>query len=146
MDAPRILDVSAGRSEWIDRLLQSGSVVLVIAPPGTMEQFPLAEPAPVRPVLQAGLLTIDVGERLVLCSGEQIHTSGREFELLSMLARPPGQLRTYRELYEHAWQERYLDATAVRSAVKRLRRRLVGCPDVSIISVRGVGCRLVIRD
>ena len=95
---------------------------------------------------ETGRLTIDRMLRQVTWADQAIHLSPREFELLAMLAADTGRVWTFEEIVTTVWKTRYLgDTDMVFSAVKRLRRRLAAAmADLRIVSVRGVGFRLVV--
>lgn len=104
-----------------------------------------AEPAADSPA-DTGRLIIDRMLREVRWADQAIHLSPREFELLAMLAADTGRVWTFEEIVTTVWKTRYLgDTDMVFSAVKRLRRRLAAAmADLRIVSVRGVGFRLVV--
>jgi DNA-binding response OmpR family regulator len=54
--------------------------------------------------LHAGELEIQLGEGLVLATGQALTLSVREFELLAALARRMGAIVTRTELYEEVWK------------------------------------------
>src|SRR5699024_11828702 len=91
-------------------------------------------------------LTIDRMLRQVTWDDKVVHLSPREFELLAMLAADTGRVWTFEEIIATVWKTRYLgDTDMVFSAVKRLRRRLASAiAELRIVSVRGVGFRLVV--
>lgn len=103
--------------------------------------------APQPRVIDRGRLRIDTAARQVSWEGMDIALSAREFELLAALASEPGRVWTFEELMSRIWRTRYLgDADPVVSAVKRLRRRLASVVELRVVSVRGVGFRLVVPD
>lgn len=126
-----------------------GRVVVVLAP-DALAVRPLLEGdavgAPHGDTVGGGRLTIDRMLRQVTWADRVIHLSPREFELLSMLAADTGRVWTFEEIIATVWKTRYLgDTDMVFSAVKRLRRRLAeAMADLRIVSVRGVGFRLVV--
>jgi DNA-binding response OmpR family regulator len=77
-----------------------------------------------------------------------VECSAREFDLLCLLAGDMEKVWTFAELTEKVWKTSYLgDADMLVSAVKRLRRRLAAVGDgIQVVSVRGVGFRLVARE
>lgn len=99
-------------------------------------------------VIERGALQVDVRAREVLWAGARIELSVREFDLLATLATDAGKVWTFDELMSRIWKTRYLgDAEMVVSTVKRLRRRLARAVDgLRVVSVRGVGFRLVVPD
>lgn len=99
-------------------------------------------------VIEHGHLRVDSTAREVTWAGVSIELSAREFDLLAILASDAGRVWTFEELMARIWHTRYLgDADPVVSAVKRLRKRLAAVvEELRVVSVRGVGFRLVVPD
>lgn len=99
-------------------------------------------------VIEHGHLRVDSTTREVTWAGVSIELSAREFDLLATLASEGGRVWTFQELMARIWKTRYLgDADPVVSAVKRLRKRLaVVVGELRVVSVRGVGFRLVVPE
>ncbi|GAB2695934.1 winged helix-turn-helix domain-containing protein [Thalassiella azotivora] len=105
-------------------------------------------PGPARgDVLTVGDLTVDAASREVRWRDRVVELSARGFDLLRTLASEPGRVWSFAELTSQVWHRPYVgDDDSVTSAVKRLRARLAQtAPDVGVVSVRGVGYRLVVR-
>ena len=89
--------------------------------------------------------TVDPARREVTVAGSHVHLSRREFDLLTLLLSPAGQVRTRDELIERLWPDRDLsDSRTLDTHIHRLRAKLEGDPDAAaaIVTVRGVGFRL----
>jgi DNA-binding winged helix-turn-helix (wHTH) protein len=92
-----------------------------------------------------GTLRIASASREVSVAGIRVHLSAQEFDLLAALASDTHRVWSFEELTEQVWRTDYLgDREHVNSAIKRLRRRLAGRPGIRIVSVRGVGYRLMV--
>ncbi len=63
---------------------------------------PPAGPGPDR-CLIAGPLLVDLARRRVTLSGQEVHLTPTEFELLKVLVYRPGRIVTYRELLREVW-------------------------------------------
>jgi two-component system KDP operon response regulator KdpE len=84
-----------------------------------------AAPAPEDPVIEADGLSIDLGSRVVLLRGEDVHLTPIEFDLLRVLARNRGRLLTHRALLQEVWGHAYGDDVAtLRTSIARLRRKI----------------------
>jgi DNA-binding response OmpR family regulator len=98
-------------------------------------------PEPIR----IGDVQVEPETRRVLARGMVVHLSEHEFSLLLALCCDMQRAWAFGELYEAVWHSPYLgDATAVRSAVKRLTRKLLDAgvrPPIE--SVRGFGFRAI---
>ena len=97
-------------------------------------------PAPAR--LQAGDVVIDTAGWTASRDGEQLPLTPLEFDLLSALARRPGQVLTREELLERVWgHEHPQDSRLVNVHVQRLRSKVERDPEHPevVLTVRGVG-------
>jgi DNA-binding response OmpR family regulator len=94
--------------------------------------------------LRFGELEIDSRGRRVLVGGEEAALTHREFDLLSFLARHPGQAFTRDQLMDHVWQyDFYTDTTTVTVHIRRVRAKIEPDPEQPrfIQTVWGVGYR-----
>lgn len=90
----------------------------------------------------AGRVRIDLRAHRVTVSGDEVQLTGKEFDLLTLLARDAGAVvdreRILREIWHTTW---YGSSKTVDVHVAALRRKL-GDPGL-IETVRGIGLRLV---
>ena len=94
-------------------------------------------------VLRAGPLAMDTAARRVTCDGRPVDLSPREFAVLEVLLRHPGQVLTRTQIGEHVWNFDFLnESNVVDVYVGYLRRKLEGDGRPLIHTVRGVGYRL----
>jgi two-component system OmpR family response regulator len=91
-------------------------------------------------ILSAGPLRLDPASRLAWLGPREVRLSAKEFALLELFLRYPGQVLTRSRLLDHAWDFTF-DGTSnvVDQYVGYLRRKLA--PDL-IETVRGAGYRL----
>lgn len=94
-------------------------------------------------VLRAGELTLNLIDRTVQRSGQEILLPPREFTLLAFLMRTPGRVFTRVQLLEHVWGFGFDPQTnLVEVCVGRLRSKIDDPNAASLIeSMRGVGYR-----
>jgi DNA-binding response OmpR family regulator len=99
-----------------------------------------ARPGEDADVVAAGPVRIDVRAHRVTVEGAEVHLTGKEFDLLTVLARDAGAVvgreRLLREVWNTTW---YGSSKTVDVHVASLRRKL-GDPSL-IETVRGVGLR-----
>ena len=96
------------------------------------------------PVIEVGRLRIEVAQRRVSLHGEEVLVSQKEFELLRTLATEPTRVFTKEELLRSIWGYRALGSTrTLDSHACRLRRKLVTEGERYVVSVWGVGYRLI---
>jgi two-component system KDP operon response regulator KdpE len=98
------------------------------------------------PLLVVGELEVDLQAHEVRVSGQPVHLTPHEFDLLRYLARNEGKLLTHRMILQEVWGPGYGDATNILHVnVSQLRRKLE--PDPSrpryLLTEPGVGYRLV---
>jgi two-component system, OmpR family, response regulator RegX3 len=97
--------------------------------------------------LVAGPVRVELSSRVVTRSGQRIHLSRREFDLLAFLMSPADYVRTRDELIDAVWSKRDLsDSRTLDTHVRRLRMKLEkdpGDPQL-LVTVRGVGFRFMV--
>lgn len=88
-------------------------------------------------------LSLDEVHHFASWQGRPLPLTCRERAILGCLLGDPGRVRSYRELFEHAWGGYYLgDPSLVHSALKRVRRKIRDAGvALTIDAVRGVGFR-----
>jgi DNA-binding response OmpR family regulator len=97
-------------------------------------------------LVRVGRLEIDREQRTASYAGARLPLTEQEIDLLLALAAAPSRRLTFRELDHIVWGDRHRhDTQRIRSAVKRLRRKLVAA-DVRCVlqAVRGHGFRLIV--
>ena len=95
-------------------------------------------------VLEVGDLRLDPATREVSRGSSPIHLSAKEFALLEIFMRRPGEVLSRLHLLEHAWDFAYDNRSNVVDVyVRRLRRKIdkpFAC--ASLETIRGAGYRL----
>jgi two-component system, OmpR family, response regulator len=96
------------------------------------------------PVLSVGDLSLDVGTRVVSRRNTQIALSTKEFQLLEVFMRRPGQVLSRYDLLEGAWDMGYENRSNVVDVYVRYLRDKIDRPFGirTIETVRGAGYRL----
>jgi DNA-binding response OmpR family regulator len=74
------------------------------------------------PTIEVGDLVLDPSSLGVTRAGRQVHLTAREFALLSLLARHPGQLFTRERLIETLWDADFAAETANLSRAQILQQ------------------------
>jgi DNA-binding response OmpR family regulator len=91
-------------------------------------------------------LSVDQPRRRVTLNGTPLELRPREFDLLALLARHPGQVFTREALLRQVWgQEGFLDARTVDVHIRRLRAHLAAVDPAAAERIQtewGVGYRL----
>jgi two-component system OmpR family response regulator len=95
-------------------------------------------------MLVAGDLSMDPSARKVWRGEEEILLSGKEFALLEVFMRRPGQMLSRLELLEQAWDQDYQHRSNVIEVYIRYLRRKIDHPFAinTLETVRGAGYRL----
>jgi two-component system OmpR family response regulator len=101
-------------------------------------------PATRGPVLSIGDLSLDPGTRVVSRGSTQIGLSTKEFQLLEVFMRRPGQVLSRYDLLEGAWDMAYENRSNVVDVYVRYLRNKIDRPFGirTIETVRGAGYRL----
>lgn len=89
-------------------------------------------------------LEIDLYHRKVLVKGKKIELSDLEFRLLLYLAKQPGRVFTYEQIYEAVWEEEYVyEKGHIMSHICHIRDKLKLGSEIPqyIENIRGVGYR-----
>lgn len=96
------------------------------------------------PLVQAGDLVLDPAAREVRRAGTLVRLTSKEFALLEVLARHPGQVFPQDRLIEAVWDADFAaESNVVEVYIRSLRRKLDGGRrDGLIETIRGVGYRL----
>lgn len=93
------------------------------------------------PMYEDSRLSIDFAEMRVVCEGESVKLTRKEFALLSALAKSARRVATRQQLLDNVWgYEYYGDTRTLDVHIRRLRQKLGTCGD-GIETVVGVGYR-----
>ena len=92
-------------------------------------------------VITIGELTVDVARRTATRAGATAELSAREFTLLEVFARHPGQVLSQQQLLDLVWGYDFDPGSNVVDVYVRYLRRKLGAEYVE--TVRGMGYRLV---
>jgi two-component system alkaline phosphatase synthesis response regulator PhoP len=95
------------------------------------------------PPYNDGTLTIDFDDMRVLCYGEAVRLTRKEFALLSTLVKNQNRVATRQRILDDVWGHDYFgDTRTLDVHVRRLRQKLGECSR-SIETVVGVGYRFI---
>jgi two-component system OmpR family response regulator len=102
-----------------------------------------------RPVeLRVGDLTLDTAHHRVSRAGQGVSLSPKEFSLLELFMRAPGQVLSRSHIVDHVWDFAYDGGSNVVDVYVRYLRRKIDVPfgRDDLETVRGVGYRLRLPD
>jgi two-component system OmpR family response regulator len=96
------------------------------------------------PELRVGDLRLDPARHQVWRGKEEIELSAKEFAVLEVFMRRPGEVLSRFQLLEHAWDYEYENRSNIVDSYVRLLRKKIDAPfgTKSIQTVRGAGYRL----
>jgi two-component system KDP operon response regulator KdpE len=150
-EMPILVLSAVGEEEQKVRALEAGADDYITKPFGSRELVARLQAALRRggkadkdPRIVAGELEIDLAARAVIRSGEDIHLTPIEFDLLRVLARNRGRLMTHRALLAEVWGPEYVeDVQTLRTHIARLRGKVEadGQSQRCIVTDPGVGYR-----
>ena len=158
-EVPVVFLSAYGRDEVIARAFEAGAVDYMVKPFSATELVARVRSAMRRRLTQVrgepsepfalGDLTIDYAERGVSVAGSRVHLTPIEYGLLFELSVNAGRVLTHDALLQRVWgNSRSGGTSAVRTAVKRLRRKLgddAGNPKYILAEPR-VGYRMARQD
>lgn len=88
-------------------------------------------------------LTIDFEDMRVVCSGQEVKLTRKEFALLTNLAKNAGRVATRQNLLDNVWGYSYFgDTRTLDVHIRRLRQKLGDCGNC-IETVVGIGYRFI---
>jgi len=149
---PVMMLTARGEEEDLVRALDLGADDYLTKPFGTGELLARIRvvmrrvaQGPAGPVFTSDDLTMDLARRVVTASGQEVHLSPTEYDLLRALVLHAGKVLTHRQLLRQVWGPAYeQEAHLLRVTVGHLRHKLE--PDPArprwIITEPGVGYRL----
>ena len=100
----------------------------------------------VPPVLRVGELELDTGNRSAHRGAREIALTAKEYAVLEVLMRHPGQVLSREHISQHAWDDNYDPLSNVIDVyIGRLRRK-IDLPDEApmLETMRGAGYRLAV--
>ena len=148
---PVILISAYGRGDTVAKALEAGAADYIVKPFSPAELVARVKLAlrrragPGREPFRLGDLAIDYEKRRVTVAGRPVRLTATEYGLLRALSLNAGGVTTYDALLRQVWGERAVsDAHPVRTAVKKLRRKLgdKARKPTYIFTERGVGYRM----
>lgn len=97
------------------------------------------------PLYVSGDLSVDLVRRIVTRSGEEVHLSPREWDILRLLIRHAGRVLTHKHILGQLWGANG-DVQQLRVYIRQLRQKLEINPERPrhIITETGIGYRLTL--
>ena len=77
-----------------------------------------------KPVITLGDFTIDLPQHRVVVRGQEVHLTPKQFDLLVVLARHPGQVLTHRALLHAVWGTNADQPEYLRVNIGQLRKKI----------------------
>jgi DNA-binding response OmpR family regulator len=137
-EADILVGLGVGADDYLTKPFRMRELVARVA--ALLRRVDRAAELAARPVTDLGDLRVDVGSRRVSVSGDEVHLTPTEFDLLLCLAAAPGVVLTREHLYAQVWGWPGASGTrTVDSHVKALRAK-IGADRVR--TVHGVGYAL----
>ena len=124
-EANKVAGLEMGADDYMTKPFSVEELVARVRAVGRRVEKVSGAGASDEPTLSFGDLTIDLGKRLALKEGQDLHLTQKEFEILRILALAPGRPFSRRHLCERAGVESF-DGTdrTIDTHIKRLRAKL----------------------
>lgn len=95
------------------------------------------------PKYEDNRLTVDFADMRVICEGNDVRLTRKEFALLSHLIKNTGRVATRQQLLDNVWGYSYFgDTRTLDVHIRRLRQKMGDCGN-SIETVVGIGYRFI---
>jgi DNA-binding response OmpR family regulator len=135
----RVLGLDTGADDYLVKPFESAELLARVRALGRRGGVPFREE-----ILQVGDLRINRSTRTVQRGDREIQLTGREFQLLDLLAQNRGQVLPREVILDRIWG---LEAEVVQNnldAYVRLLRKKIDLPDEAMLikNVRGIGYKL----
>lgn len=145
-EVDRLLGLEVGADDYVVKPFSPREVVARMrAILRRVENATLPGEAPATPPLQIGQLLINSAGREVTYAGKVVtDLTGKEFDLLTTLARQPGRVYSKTELEEALYNvDSLVGSRAIAAHISNLRSKLIksGAPDM-IETIHGIGYKL----
>ena len=91
---------------------------------------------------QSGELMINPKSRRVLCRGQEVNLTPKEFDILYFLFQNKGEVFTKEQIYKAVWAEEYMMADSnIMAFIRKIRKKIEPNPDAPeyILTIWGVG-------
>lgn len=136
----KIVGLRLGVDDYIAKPFSPTELVLRVQ--AVLRRFQGGKAKAMSPIIQCGNVTIDIKTRQVTVNGHQVILTGKEFDLLRLLASNPQQVFTRMQLLNHVWQSDFEgDENTVTVHIRRLREKIEPVPSrpTYIQTVWGIG-------
>jgi DNA-binding response OmpR family regulator len=143
-EAERVIGLELGADDYVVKPFSAREVVARIR--AVLRRVALEPATERRPVLAVGKLRLDEGAREASVDGRALELSRKEFDLLRLLMRSPGEVVTREQLIDEVWDMNWFGSTKTLDVhVSALRRKLGDDPASPryLQTVRGVGFKLL---
>ena len=91
---------------------------------------------------QSGELMINPKSRRVLCRGQEVNLTPKEFDILYFLFQNKGEVFTKEQIYQAVWADEYMMAYSnIMAFIRKIRKKIEPNPDAPeyILTIWGVG-------
>lgn len=136
----KIVGLRLGVDDYIAKPFSPTELVLRVQ--AVLRRFQGGKAKVASPIIQCGKVAIDIKTRQVTVNGQQVILTGKEFDLLRLLASNPQQVFTRMQLLNHVWQSDFEgDENTVTVHIRRLREKIEPVPSrpTYIQTVWGIG-------
>lgn len=142
-ETDKVVALELGANDYVTKPFSLREVIARVR--GLLRRGAKAAPAEELPELLVGSLTLDIRSHQAMRDGQLLALTPKEFDLLALFLRNPGQVLTPHLILERVWGYDYFGSDkTVNVYIKKLREK-IGDDGSLIKNVRGVGYRLEVK-
>jgi two-component system response regulator RegX3 len=142
-ETDKVVALELGADDYVTKPFSLREVIARVR--GLLRRGAKATSADEPPELSVGLFSLDIRSHQAIYNGQMLTLTPKEFDLLALFMRNPGQVLTPQLILERVWGYDYYGSDkTVNVYIKKLREK-IGDDGSLIKNIRGVGYKLEVK-